>query len=193
MGLDMYLERVKKEAGTFEDVLRIEGELNSVDYEKYEKKYEKLLFEKGRHIKWKSLFGEVAYWRKANHIHKWFVDNVQNGKDDGGTYLVTKENIQKLKSVLDEVINSCELIPGQIHESDQLINGEWVKKYVDGLIIKNTGKAKELLPTQSGFFFGNTDYDERYYRDLVYTSHICEAILNFFEFDNYYLTYSASW
>lgn len=20
---------------------------------------------------------EVGYWRKANHIHKWFVDNVQ--------------------------------------------------------------------------------------------------------------------
>jgi hypothetical protein len=22
---------------------------------------------------------ELGYWRKANHIHKWFVDNVQNG------------------------------------------------------------------------------------------------------------------
>ncbi len=25
---------------------------------------------------------EVAYWRKANAIHKWFVENVQDGQDD---------------------------------------------------------------------------------------------------------------
>ena len=25
---------------------------------------------------------EVGYWRKANAIHKWFVDNVQDGNDD---------------------------------------------------------------------------------------------------------------
>ena len=27
--------------------------------------------------------------------------------------------------------------------------------------------SKELLPTQSGFFFGSTDYDEWYYEDMV--------------------------
>ena len=31
----------------------------------------------------------VGYWRKANHIHKWFVDNVQGGNDDCGDYLVS--------------------------------------------------------------------------------------------------------
>lgn len=25
---------------------------------------------------------EVAYWRKANHIHNWFVQNIQDGIDD---------------------------------------------------------------------------------------------------------------
>ena len=25
---------------------------------------------------------EAGYWRKANHIHKWIVDNLQDGKDD---------------------------------------------------------------------------------------------------------------
>ena len=24
----------------------------------------------------------VGYWRKANQIHKWFVDNCQNGRDE---------------------------------------------------------------------------------------------------------------
>jgi hypothetical protein len=41
-----------------------------------------------------------AYWRKANQIHKWFVDNVQGGEDNCGEYYVSHE---KLKSLLDLV------------------------------------------------------------------------------------------
>jgi hypothetical protein len=44
----------------------------------------------------------VAYWRKANQIHKWFVDNVQHGEDNCGEYYVTHD---KLK----ELINTCTL------------------------------------------------------------------------------------
>lgn len=36
---------------------------------------------------------EVKYWRKANAIHKWFVDNVQNGVDDCGLYEVPEEKM----------------------------------------------------------------------------------------------------
>ena len=41
-----------------------------------------------------------AYWRKANQIHKWFVDNVQGGEDNCGEYYVSHE---KLKDLLDLV------------------------------------------------------------------------------------------
>ena len=43
-----------------------------------------------------------AYWRKANQIHKWFVDNVQGGEDNCGEYYVSHE---KLK----ELLNTCTL------------------------------------------------------------------------------------
>lgn len=33
-------------------------------------------------------------------------------------------------------------------------------------VLDDHTKAEELLPTQEGFFFGSTDYDEYYYRDL---------------------------
>lgn len=39
---------------------------------------------------------EVCYWRKANQIHKWFVDNVQDGNDNCGEYYVTRDDIEKL-------------------------------------------------------------------------------------------------
>ena len=43
----------------------------------------------------------VMYWRKANQIHKWFVDNTQGGKDKNCEPTpVTKEQLQKL---LDDV------------------------------------------------------------------------------------------
>lgn len=37
-----------------------------------------------------------AYWRKANQIHKWFVDNVQNGEDDCDSYYVSQDKLKEL-------------------------------------------------------------------------------------------------
>lgn len=48
-----------------------------------------------------NILEEVGYWRKANQIHKWFVDNVQNGLDDCAEYYVSRE---KLKELLDTCI-----------------------------------------------------------------------------------------
>ncbi len=52
-----------------------------------------------------SIYEEVAYWRKRNHIHKWFVDNVQNGEDDCDYYEVTREQLEKLLEVCKEVMS----------------------------------------------------------------------------------------
>ncbi len=46
---------------------------------------------------------EIAYWRKANQIHKWFVDNVQDGVDDGEVHEVP---INKLLEFYDQLINA---------------------------------------------------------------------------------------
>lgn len=54
--------------------------------------------------------------------------------------------------------------------------------------------AKELLPTQEGFFFGTTDYDEWYFNALDYTERILREAINFVkENDDYSIIYSASW
>lgn len=50
----------------------------------------------------------VAYWRKANAIHKWFVENVQDGNDDCRTYHVTREEVKTLISLCKEVLNDRE-------------------------------------------------------------------------------------
>lgn len=60
---------------------------------------------------------DVAYWRKANQIHNWFVNNVQDGNDDCRRYYVDSEKLIELvaicKRVRDDHSLAEELLPTQ--------------------------------------------------------------------------------
>ncbi len=47
---------------------------------------------------------ELMYWRKANAIHKWFVENIQEGEDNCGNYPVTEEKLHELHTIVCEVL-----------------------------------------------------------------------------------------
>ena len=80
---------------------------------------------------------EYAYWRKANQIHRWFVDTVQDGIDNCGSYEVTGEQLMDLTDLCKQVLNK-----------------------------RTTDFADATLPTCAGFFFGSTDYDDYYFEEL---------------------------
>jgi hypothetical protein len=46
----------------------------------------------------------MGYWRKANQIHNWFVENVQDGEDNCGSYYVTREQLEELKELCIQAI-----------------------------------------------------------------------------------------
>jgi hypothetical protein len=46
----------------------------------------------------------VAYWRKSNQIHNWFVDNVQDGVDNCHKYIVYRDKIEQLRDTCMEVL-----------------------------------------------------------------------------------------
>ena len=50
----------------------------------------------------------VCYWRKANAIHRWFVENVQDGVDDCGIYIVSVEQLKELLHLAKEALASSE-------------------------------------------------------------------------------------
>lgn len=57
---------------------------------------------KGKRVK--EVIVEALYWRKANAIHKWFVDNCQEGEDDCGNYYVGREQLEELRQLVLEAL-----------------------------------------------------------------------------------------
>ena len=47
---------------------------------------------------------EAMYWRKANAIHKWFVDNVQEGEDECREHYVSREQLEALRDACIEAV-----------------------------------------------------------------------------------------
>lgn len=68
---------------------------------------------RGRRVK--EVVVEALYWRKANAIHKWFVDNCQEGVDDCGNYYVGREQLEELRDLILEVLKNknSKLLPPQ--------------------------------------------------------------------------------
>jgi len=56
----------------------------------------------------KTIIVEAAYWRKANAIHNWFVNKVQDGVDNCSEHNVTLEQLQDLVALCKEVLNNKE-------------------------------------------------------------------------------------
>jgi len=109
---------------------------------------------------------QIGYWRKANAIHKYFVDKCANGIDECQEIGVPRATLVKLKNICSQLI-----------------------------LTKDVEQAKELLPPQSGFFFGGTEIDEWYFEDVEYTYTLLNKILEKIPEDNYDydFIYLASW
>lgn len=191
MGLDMYLDKVKRL-----DKKATMDELNAVNkyfgYKKRPDEYKKVSMKRwcgidrkdvpDRLIKkyedeyihrfsawdteneygFETIFQNIVYWRKANQIHRWFVENVQNDEDDCGMYEVSKEQ-------LEELLNLCQTV------------------------LKNHKLAKRVLPVKEGFFFGSYEYDDWYFDDIKQTETALKKVLSETDFDNWIVFYASSW
>jgi hypothetical protein len=134
---------------------------------------------------------EVMYWRKSNHIHKWFVENVQGGADNCKRVLVSREVLKELIQICEIVIDASELVDGEVITGYQFAPSGNTPIVVSGTIVKDPTTAKELLATTDGFFFGGTDYDENYIRDCKDTAKALREILAEPGDGDFY--YEASW
>lgn len=128
MGLDMYLEADVYIGGSYEH-RDVQGSMS-------------LTMNMGRldnpkrvelRIEGKELFSvtlRVGYWRKANQIHRWFVENTQGGADDCRRTPVSLDQLKMLKSLCVEALerNDPSVLPPQegfFFGSTEIGEGYW--------------------------------------------------------------------
>lgn len=134
---------------------------------------------------------DVAYWRKSNAVHRWFVDNCQDGVDDCREACVSKEQLAELVRLCKQTLGTLETVEGEIHTgTTYYADGRVVEHKEAGSVVAQKKLAEGLLPTQGGFFFGSTEYDECYLEDLKETVSQLEPLLDD-EDGSFY--YHASW
>ena len=81
-------------------------------------------------------YEELAYFRKVNFLHG-FIETVVLDNQPTNT-----DDIALSTDVLKDLIHRCESV------------------------LANHNRAPLLLPTREGFFFGNYNYDEWYFKDV---------------------------
>jgi len=95
MGLDMYLNAKKYIEKIDWDKVKEDG----IDSVSIRDEWKSIVNSAGLdNLASNDVYGAVvevvaAYWRKSNQIHKWFVDNIQNGEDDCKEYPVSREQL----------------------------------------------------------------------------------------------------
>lgn len=79
---------------------------------------------------------EIAYWRKCNYLHKFFCTFGEEVEADIYYFIP--------RALLNEFLEKASIV----------------------LEAKKEEVSSKLLPTQSGFFFGETEYDFYYYDQI---------------------------
>lgn len=203
MGLDMYLY-AEKDVSNY-DYVTIKGELDRVE----NSEYDKIITASGMDTLPTSQYPsvsvrkKVAYWRKANAIHGWFVRELANGKDECQEIYVTREDLVNLRNeCVNALANRANAVPN--NESSRVIklndNGNNVEEVMTQMMSTFKKEAQKsnstivvsepLAPTE-GFFFGGTEKDEYYYGTIEYTLDTLNALLA--NGDKYEYYYRASW
>jgi hypothetical protein len=145
----------------------------------------------------------VGYWCETNHIHRWFVENVQEGEDDCKEYYVSikqlhelrdicfdilsklhgmeirvpKKSVKEFKEAFKEVNDKCRSIQRikiDINNFETISNLTGYHTLTKSQIEKCG--CNNTLPTQSGFFLGSCSYNGWYLNSLVKTIKMLDEI-----------------
>ena len=136
------------------------------DFTKYSFKYQKMLEEPNDISVVKDFFNEFEYGYYAeSEVYFRKVNFVYN-------FFVDKLEDERCfadKSDIEELISRCDKV------------------------LADHSLAQELLSTRSGFFFGSTDYDEWYFKDVEDCKQQMEKLLSMYDEDTDVVIFIMSW
>lgn len=184
MGLDMYLYKVPK-VDSMEEVRKIEKRLSEA-YFNDNISNELLEIQKELGLS-KPLHYEVHDWlTKENYIE--FNKEGHCSKID-----IAKETgyWRKFNALHSWFVN--EIQGGEDDCGYYFVDIEKLKELLYSLANISKENAEEILPTQSGFFFGGNEYDEWYFQAVENLKLFIMDLVENFNPDEEQLVYSSSW
>ena len=108
---------------------------------------------------------QIAYWRKFNALHGWFVNECAAGVDECQDIYVPRTSLKVLQ--------------------------DWNGKDYEVKVYECEDQVKELLEPTPGFFFGGTEIDEYYFEEVKSTIETLKEVLEEDGDDDF--IYRASW
>ena len=116
---------------------------------------------------------KVAYWRKFNALHGWFVDRCADGVDDCRQIYVSIEDFEELLQTLREareILDKADVTVSEVPDW----NGN-MQKYI---IYHCADELDGVFEPRIGFFFGSDEIDTYFSDELNRTIELVENILS---------------
>ena len=192
MGLDMYLYAEKHFTNSSDEFVA-----QFPQYAKERAQYEATMSGSGMHTLPNPEYGGVTvskcvgYWRKANAIHGWFVNNLADGEDKCQRIRVSAEDLITLRDSCNRALSSRDGVVAPARSVEEYVSHALATTVLEAEV--GESEYSDLEPTE-GFFFGSTEKDEWYYDSLEYTRDLIDELLvatNGGEIYEFY--YQASW
>ena len=104
-----------------------------------------------------SVEAEAMYWRKANAIHKWFVENIQGGEDNCRRYYVEREQLTELRDLCAKLYTQREMAEETLPTADGFFFGstEYDEWYWNGIeeTVQGLDKALQAFDDKWHFYY----------------------------------------
>jgi hypothetical protein len=125
---------------------------------------------------WEDLDGDEEYQIREEEYRR--IEELWTGRKENHIH-------KAIQGITGQTVENCNYL---------FLTKEQVEHLVERLrlVLKYPDQASLILPTQEGFFFGGTQYDEYYYKDIEAELLDFELILNEWD-DNARYAYWAWW
>ena len=185
MGLDMYLKSAPK-VKSIEELMALEIRLSKAYFDKTLEKELKAA-KKDLNLK-KDIEYEISDWYTKEEFEEYSAAGEHVAK------VVIRKEIgywRKFNALHAWFVENVQ--GGEDECRPHIVTEDQLRELLFSLANINKKNAKEVLPTQQGFFFGGTGYDEYYWEEVDRLKLFLMDLLGEFDFKNKMLIYRASW
>lgn len=153
MGLDMYLTKRTFIGNTYRNQ-KIEIKFKNNHSEQIIEPF-KLNLDNLKSDRISTIIEDVFIWRNANQIHKWFIDNCQDGIDTNQETFISSDQLKQLLDVINLVLKNkkmaSELLP---YYPNKLYGRKFFnEEYFETLIKTKNMLVMEISESDSGSYY----------------------------------------